>query len=95
MTPLTQEERRALEWIRDNHQRTSQWLVNGRKVRNEPFEKWTHMEIRGNSGSICIPAATVKRILPYVTGSLAEGRIFDLTEEGRAALSSMEDGRAA
>lgn len=86
--PLTDEQRRILTWLRDNPQHRSRWLVGDREPRDrEGFDKWTHLEISGETGSIRIPAAVVKVTRKYWQPSSDPKNIYELSPAGHAALA--------
>jgi hypothetical protein len=71
---LTEAQRRALRWIDENPHTKSSW-VSG----------WTVLELSGPTGSIRIPEADTKALLPFI-GIGRNDRIHDVNEAGRRAL---------
>lgn len=86
---LTPEQRRALEWIRDNDHHKAEWLLaSGKRPRaKDGPEKWVIMELAGSGGSIRIPAEVMAATCDMITPIGSRTRIYGLSDAGRAALA--------
>ncbi len=83
---MTPRQVQILQWLRDNPSNSSRWLVNGKPIRNQPPEKWTHMEVAGDSGSIRIASDDVKALRGLITGCPTPDKIYGVSDLGLAAL---------
>jgi hypothetical protein len=83
---MTPRQVQVLQWLRDNPSDRAGWLVNGKPVRNEPPEKWTHMEVAGESGSIRIASDDMRALRGLVTGCPSPDKIYGVSDLGLAAL---------
>lgn len=87
---LTQRQRAALAWLRDNPQTRARWMTKKRGATGSPDE-WTHFEISGPEGSIRLTAESWKALDAYTKfAGLGSNRMWVPNEAGIAALAEKD-----
>lgn len=85
---LTDRQKFALLWLRDNHQSDLAWTRNGKAAYGSP-DKWDAMKISGKQGSIIIPTPDWEAIRPYICVAHHEtGRAYIPNEAGAEILAA-------
>ena len=86
MTEITEDMRKALQFISDFQITKSEWLKSGKSASGHP-STWTHLRMSGPEASLTITAETQKALRPLVgIGPLGQS-IYALNAAGRAALA--------
>ena len=88
MSELNQDQIRALRWMHENPSWESEWLVDGKSIKNQRPEKWNQFKIAGPTGSIIISAADMKGLKNFITGCPTPDKMYGPNEAGMAAISS-------
>jgi hypothetical protein len=90
MIEVSDDMRKALQFIKDFRITTSEWLKNGKSASGHP-NTWTHMRMSGPEASITITSETQKAIRTLVEVGPIGHSIYALNDEGRAALKREAD----
>lgn len=84
---MTPRQLQILRWLHDNPSSRARWLVNGKEPKNEHPDKWTHMEVAGENGSILIASEDNKALHDYIVGCPSHDKLYGPSERGLAALA--------
>lgn len=86
MVEITNEMRKALNFIRDTKITMSEWRRNGKAAYGKP-PTWNQFRMAGDGAMLTIDVETQVAIRPLTKVGTADGSMFVLNSAGEAALA--------
>lgn len=90
MSEISEDMRKALQFIKDFRISTSEWLKNGKSASGHP-NTWTHLRMSGPEASLTITSETQKAIRPFTAIGKLGHSLYALNDAGIAALKEKAD----
>jgi len=87
---LTQAQKQALIWLAENEHWKSAWTVQGRAVRRQNFESWSHLRISGKK-DILVEKSDMGALSDLIIEECSPQRMWVLTPLGEQVYSIFKD----